>query len=59
MLESRLVKQKDGTEKYIDGYFLTIEQISKLLENYCDDDFRKIILNNKEYIKNWIEKNEL
>jgi hypothetical protein len=33
MLESRIEKTRDG-EKYVDEYFLTIEQLEKLVRDF-------------------------
>jgi hypothetical protein len=56
MKESRLVMQKDGTEKYVEGYFLTIDQLSKLVREFQVDCYDGYISNDKSYIESWIEK---
>lgn len=53
-LETKIVIQKDGSEKYVDGYFLTLDQIKKLVIDYCSESF---VSNDEIYIENWINKN--
>lgn len=58
MLESRLIKTKNG-EKYTDGYFLTLEQLEKLVRDFQADCYDGFVSNDKAYIENWIKNNEL
>lgn len=58
MLESRLIKTKNG-EKYTDGYFLTLEQLEKLVRDFQIDCYDGFVSNDKAYIENWIKNNEL
>lgn len=58
MLESRLMKTKDG-EKYVDGYFLTLDQLQQLILTYLKDDCGDKISNDQLYIMRWIDNNKI
>lgn len=57
MLESKLCKQPDGSEKYIEGYFLTMDQLEKLVKDfriYSSDEF---FGDDRSAIEYWIKLN--
>ena len=56
MLESRLIETEKG-EKYVDGYFLTLEQLAQLVRDFQADCFDGFVSNDESYIELWIEKN--
>jgi len=58
MLESRIEKTKDG-EKYVDGYFLTIDELEKLVRDFQVDCHDGFVSNDKAYIENWIKTNKI
>ncbi len=57
MLESRILKIKNR-EEYVDGYFLTLDELQKLVRDFQVDCYDGFISNDKSYIKSWIEKCE-
>jgi hypothetical protein len=56
MLESKLVITKEG-EKYVSGYFLTIDQLQQLVVDYLKDGAEDRISNDQLYIMRWLDKN--
>lgn len=59
MLESRLYSTKSGNEVYVDGYFLTIDQLHKLIVDYIKDSSEDRISNDQLYILKWLNENEI
>ena len=59
MLESRLYSSKSGNEVYVDGYFLTIDQLQKLLVDYLKDSSEDRISNDQLYILKWLNENNI
>jgi len=55
MLESRLVNTKDG-KKYKDGYFLSLDELAKLVRDFQVDCFDGFVSNDKAYIESWLNK---
>jgi len=53
MLESKIVMQPDGSEKYVDGYFLTIDELQKLVRDFQVDCHDGFVSNDKSYIEQW------
>lgn len=58
MLESKIVMQPDGSEKYVDGYFLTIDELQKLVRDFQADCHDGFVSNDKSYIENWVSKTD-
>jgi len=54
--ENRLVVIGDSKEKYVEGYFLTIEHISALVRDFQADQRDGFVSNDKLYIENWLSK---
>jgi hypothetical protein len=57
MLESKIVMQPDGSEKYVDGYFLTIDELQKLVRDFQVDCHDGFVSNDKSYIEQWLKTN--
>lgn len=58
MRESR-IKQTEEGEKYVDGYFLTLEQLQNLVKDYCKDNFDIKLQNDQLYILEWLNNNKI
>jgi len=58
MLESKIVMQPDGSERYVDGYFLTIDELQKLVRDFQADCHDGFVSNDKSYIENWVSKTD-
>jgi hypothetical protein len=64
--ESRLeTKQNSGllaefitSEKYVDGYFLTIHDLHKLVRDFQVDNYDGFVSNDNAYIESWLKKHE-
>jgi hypothetical protein len=56
-LESRL-DSSDFFEKYIDGYFLTIDDLADLVRDFQVDNFDGFVSNDQSYIEEWLKKHE-
>ena len=41
----------NGKEKYIEGYFLTIEQITTLVRDFIVDSFDGFVSNDESYLE--------
>lgn len=55
-LENRIIQTKDG-EKYIEGYFLTIEQLEELANYFTVSDPMDFkMFNVKQHILHWLKK---
>jgi len=54
-LESKLVMTENG-EIYIEGYFITIEQLAELVRDFQVDCHDGFVSNDKSYIENWLKK---
>ena len=57
MLESRLVNTKDG-KKYKDGYFLSLDELAKLVRDFQVDCFDGFVSNDNSYIELWLKNHE-
>ena len=53
-LESKLVMTENG-EIYIEGYFITIEQLAELVRDFQVDCHDGFVSNDKSYIENWLK----
>ena len=53
--------QIDGNEKYVNGYFLTMKQMVKLLGDYQADSHDGFVSNDEAYISLWLQdkKNDI
>jgi hypothetical protein len=58
MLETRLVIEKDNKENWKTGYFLSIDELTKLVRNFQVDCHDGFVSNDKSYIENWLKKIE-
>jgi len=58
MLESRILKVQ-GQEVYIEGYFLTIKELEKLVRDFQVDCYDGFVSNDRAYIENWIKNNKI
>lgn len=56
MLTSKLTRNKEK-EEYIEGYFLTINDLQKLCRDFQADCHDGFVSNDNAYIENWINKN--
>ena len=54
--EDRLIVIGDGKEKHVEGYFLTIKQLSVLVRDFQVDQHDGFVSNDKLYIENWLSK---
>ena len=55
--ESKIIVNDDGsTGKYVDGYFLTIDDIEKLVRDFQADCHDGFVSNDYAYIENWLKK---
>lgn len=59
MLESKLRSTKSGNEIYVDGYFLTLDQLQKLIVDYLKDSSEDRIPNDQLYILKWLDENDI
>jgi hypothetical protein len=53
ILESKIVG-----EKYVDGYYLTINDLAKLVRDFQVDCHDGFVSNDNSYIENWLKKHE-
>ncbi len=53
ILESKIVD-----EKYVDGYFLTIDDLGQLVRDFQADCHDGFVSNDKAYIEEWLKKHE-
>lgn len=54
--EVKLVTIDDFKEKYVEGYFLTIDQLAMLVRDFQADNLDGFVSNDKLYIENWLKK---
>lgn len=62
-LENRLITTPSGfggahTARHFNGYFLTIDDLAKLVLDFEVDYNSKDIVNTKSYIETWLSKHE-
>ena len=53
ILESKIVG-----EKYVDGYYLTIDDLEQLVRDFQVDCHDGFVSNDKAYIEEWLKKHE-
>jgi len=59
ILESKIITNIFGdTERYVDGYFLTIEDLKKLARDFQADCYDGFVSNDGSYIEEWLKKHE-
>ena len=51
ILESKLIN-----EIYVDGYYLTLNDLASLARDFQADCFDGFVSNDKAYIKHWLKK---
>jgi hypothetical protein len=56
MLETKLITH-DGIEEWKEGYFLSIDELQRLVRAFQVDCHDGFVSNDKAYIENWIKKN--
>lgn len=54
-LESKLVVTENG-EIFVEGYFVTIDQLAELVRDFQVDCHDGFVSNDKSYIENWLKK---
>lgn len=57
-IETILRKQKDESYQYMNGYFLTLEQLAELVRDFQVDCHDGFVSNDKSYIEEWLKKHE-
>jgi len=57
-IEVMLRKQKDESYQYMDGVFLTLEQLAELVRDFQVDCHDGFVSNDKSYIEEWLKKHE-
>lgn len=57
-IEVMLRKQKDESYQYMDGYFLTLDQLAELVRDFQVDCHDGFVSNDKSYIEEWLKKHE-
>lgn len=53
VLESKIIG-----EKYVDGYYLTIKDLEKLVRDFQADCHDGFVSNDKAYIEEWLKKHD-
>jgi hypothetical protein len=53
VLESKLID-----EKYVDGYYLTIDDLQRLVRDFQADCHDGFVSNDKSYLEAWLSKHE-
>ena len=53
VLESKLIG-----EKYVDGYYLTIDDLQRLVRDFQADCHDGFVSNDGSYIEEWLSKHE-
>jgi hypothetical protein len=56
MIEVFLRKQPDKSYQYVEGVFLTVNQLEKLLTDFEGDD-KRYIFGKKKFLELWIKSN--
>lgn len=54
--EQRIVVKDDYHEEWKTGYFLSLDEIQKLVRDFQTDCHDGFISNDKSYLENWLEK---
>ena len=64
ILESKIIMDSEDmgfhcpTGKYVDGYFLTIDDLQKLARDFQVDCHDGFVSNDNSYIENWLKNHE-
>ena len=58
MIENRLRVANDG-EKYVEGYFLTVDELAKFVRDFQVDCHDGFVSNDKSYIENWLKNKKI
>jgi hypothetical protein len=56
--EIMLRKQKNDSFQYMNGYFLTINQLQELVRDFQADCHDGFVSNDKSYIEEWMKNHE-
>jgi hypothetical protein len=54
MVEYRINKD----DKYVEGYFISIDDLAKLVRDFQADCHDGFVSNDKSYIEEWLKKNK-
>lgn len=57
-LESRMVTDEDSGEKFVDGYFLTIYDMARLVRDFQADCHDGFVSNDLSYVEHWLKKHD-
>jgi hypothetical protein len=59
MLETRLVTKgsENSQEEWKEGYFLSIDELQRLVRAFQVDCHDGFVSNDKAYIENWLKRN--
>lgn len=57
-IESMLRRKKDESMQYMDGYFLTINQLKELVRDFQADCHDGFVSNDQSYIEEWMKKHD-
>ena len=58
ILESRIQKDEDGNEKFVDGYFLSEYDLARLVRDFQADCHDGFVSNDLSYIEHWLKKHD-
>lgn len=58
ILESRSVTDENFKEKYVDGYFLTIYDMVRLVRDFQADCHDGFVSNDLSYIEQWLKTHD-
>ena len=64
ILESKLVRKDSPAHselsnyEYVDGYFLTIDDLARLVRDFQADCHDGFVSNDKSYIEEWLKKHD-
>ena len=64
ILESKLVRKDSPAHsefsnyEYVDGYFLTIDDLARLVRDFQVDCHDGFVSNDKSYIEEWLKKHD-
>ncbi len=56
-LESKIVME-NFKERYVDGYFLTIDDLALLVRDFQADCHDGFVSNDQSYIEEWLKKHD-
>jgi hypothetical protein len=64
ILESKLVRKDSSANsevlnyEYVDGYYLTIDDLAKLVRDFQADCHDGFVSNDKSYLEEWLKKHD-